>query len=82
MNIPETGKESHEERGKIMGSGMHIAKISSIEPTTYTDRRGYPSLKVTFRNKKGETISKNFYYSDKAADHPSRFDEKIQGDQQ
>ena len=80
MNIPITGSESHETRTPTMGAGLHLVKIKSIEPGAdrygkpYTDKRGYPSVRITFRNKKGEEISKLYYYSDKPANDPSRAD--------
>lgn len=83
MNIPETGKESHEQKSKYMGAGLHIAKISSIEPgqskdgVPYRDKRGYPCVLITFRNKKGETIRRFYYYSDKPAGHESRTNDKL-----
>ena len=67
--IPQTRKESHESKFKTMGWGLHKVKISKIEPgekkngSPIVDGNGNPSIKVTFRNQKGENIDKLFFYA-------------------
>lgn len=79
--IPQTSKESHEKKsGKVMGWGLHLAKISEVKPgekangIPIVDKNGNPCIKVIFRNKKQQTIDRLFFYKkDSSTNCPSEF---------